>query len=121
MLNTKEAARILRESSVVLTTCAGAGCPDLAEQRFPVLLVDEATQVREELLLLGVSHGAERLVMIGDPRQLGPLVSLRHLPWLSEDQQSALELELLGSSFSWTLSTGCTQRLLTGPPGYNHS
>ena len=79
VINTKEAARILRESSVVLTTCAGAGGPDLAEQRFPVLLVDEATQVREELLLLGLSHGVERLVMTtgtsGQPQT--PALALR--------------------------------------------
>ena len=104
LINTKEAAKILRESCVVLTTCAGAGSPDLAEHDFSLLLVDEATQVREELLLLGLSHGVERLVMIGDPRQLGPLVTLQS--WLSEDQLTGLELQLVDSPFTRLYEAG---------------
>ena len=106
MLNTREAERILRESSVVLTTCAGAGSPELRDQTFQLVLVDEATQVREELLLLGLSYGAERLVMIGDPRQLGPLVTLSDISWLSEEQQTQLEAELVDSPFTRLYNSG---------------
>ena len=91
MINTREADKILRESCVVLTTCAGAGSPELRDQTFSLVLVDEATQVREELLLLGLSYGAQRLVMIGDPRQLGPLVSLSDISWLSQVEWCTLD------------------------------
>ena len=65
-----EAQKMIRECQVVLTTCSGAGSAILDDHEFGLLIVDEATQVKEELLLCGLARGAERLVMIGDPQQL---------------------------------------------------
>jgi regulator of nonsense transcripts 1 len=78
--------KILQESDVVLTTCAGAGDPDLADLTYQFVLVDEATQTKEHTLLCALSHGARQLVLIGDPRQLGPLVSIEtNWSWLDRE------------------------------------
>ncbi len=44
---------------------------------FDFVLVDEATQTKEPTLLCSLSSGATALVMIGDPKQLGPCVRVR--------------------------------------------
>ena len=70
--NKQLVSKILNSSDVVLTTCAGAGDPLLESEKFEFVLVDEATQTMEPNLLCSLVHGAKHLVMIGDPKQLGP-------------------------------------------------
>ncbi|XP_052769817.1 uncharacterized protein LOC128209691 [Mya arenaria] len=70
--NTQIMNRILSKAQVVMTTCAGAGDICLENYCFPYLLVDEATQTLETTLLCSIAHGANKLVLIGDPMQLGP-------------------------------------------------
>ena len=65
---------VLTSVDVVLTTCSGAGDVCLDGRVFPFVLVDEATQALEPTLLCSLAHGAEQLVLIGDPQQLGPTV-----------------------------------------------
>ncbi|XP_045213518.2 uncharacterized protein LOC123564206 [Mercenaria mercenaria] len=72
--NTKLINRVLSAADVILTTCAGAGDVRLDNYKFPFVLVDEATQTLETTLLCSLVHGAEHLVLIGDPNQLGPVV-----------------------------------------------
>merc|ERR1712029_103366 len=95
-----EVEKVIRESRVVLTTCSGAGSVLLDAHEFPLVLVDEATQVREELLLCAVARGAQRLVIIGDPSQLSfCLPNLEDLTWISNEEKTRLENELLESTF----------------------
>ena len=68
----KAAQKIIQESRVVFTTCAGAGDPLLDHTRFEFVLVDEATMSREATSLCALAHGCQHLVLIGDPNQLGP-------------------------------------------------
>lgn len=72
--NTRLINRVLSAAEVVLTTCAGAGDIRLENIRFPFVLVDEATQTMDTTLLCSLVHGVEHLVLIGDPKQLGPVV-----------------------------------------------
>eukprot|EP00092_Neocalanus_flemingeri_P027073 GFUD01029359.1.p1 GENE.GFUD01029359.1~~GFUD01029359.1.p1 ORF type:complete len:1934 (+),score=582.76 GFUD01029359.1:141-5942(+) len=95
-----EVDKVMKSAMVVLTTCSGAGNPQLKGHNFPLLLVDEATQVREEVLLCGLGRGVKRLVMIGDPKQLGPIISLREITWLGEQERESLEQAMLDSPFS---------------------
>ncbi|KAK3748423.1 hypothetical protein QZH41_005767 [Actinostola sp. cb2023] len=69
---------IFKNTTVVLTTCAGAGDPVLEPYAFEFVLVDEATQTKETTLLCSLMHGAKQLIMIGDPKQLGPIVPHGH-------------------------------------------
>ena len=47
-----EVEKVVKESKVVLTTCSGAGSALLDAHEFPLVLVDEATQVRNNQILL---------------------------------------------------------------------
>lgn len=75
------------------------------DHEFGLLVVDEATQVKEELLLCGLARGAERLVMIGDPQQLSfCLNDLQDISWLVAKEASDLESKLLDSPFKRMIS-----------------
>jgi hypothetical protein len=56
---------------------AGRSC--LAELAFPIVIVDEATQAVEPSALIPLIHHAKKLVLVGDQKQLGPVVSNRFL------------------------------------------
>ena len=68
---------ILRESNVVLTTNAGAGV-DFVQTLppFDLVVIDEAAQATEPLSWIPLVRG-RRAVLIGDPRQLAPIVLSR--------------------------------------------
>ncbi|KAG2500164.1 hypothetical protein HYH03_001746 [Edaphochlamys debaryana] len=66
--------RALRGARVVLATCAGAGSPLLDGFAFPFVIVDEASQATEATALMPLSRGCRQAVLVGDHRQLGPLV-----------------------------------------------
>jgi ATP-dependent RNA/DNA helicase IGHMBP2 len=66
-------AAVLGRARVVLTTCAGADHPALADARFDTVVVDEATQSPDPLTLIALARGV-RAVLAGDPRQLPPTV-----------------------------------------------
>jgi AAA domain/DNA helicase ZGRF1-like, N-terminal domain/GRF zinc finger len=58
---------------VVGVTCASASQTVLADSRFPIVLLDESSQMVEPLSLLPMARfGCERLVCVGDPQQLPP-------------------------------------------------
>jgi len=62
------------EYQIVVTTCISAGHKLLDGIVFPRVLVDECTQSVEPSSLVPLSHGCDRLVLIGDHRQLPPTV-----------------------------------------------
>ncbi len=68
---------VLAAAQVVATTSSSAGCHRLRGARFSAVLFDEASQAPEPEALVPLLHGAERLVMVGDHRQLGPMVACR--------------------------------------------
>ena len=62
---------------VVATTCLGvSGHPALANRQFDLCIVDEGAQALQ-LAVIGPLLGAKRFVLVGDPRQLPPIVSSR--------------------------------------------
>ncbi|KAF4033088.1 ATPase family associated domain-containing protein 12 [Phytophthora infestans] len=65
---------ILQAADVICTTCVGAGDPRLSNFRFRQVLIDEATQATEPECLIPIVQGAKHVVMVGDHRQLGPVV-----------------------------------------------
>lgn len=66
---------LLRESNVVLSTLHGAGGFQLRDQRFDVVIVDEASQALEAQCWIPVlSSSAPRLILTGDHLQLPPTI-----------------------------------------------
>ena len=63
----------LRESPVVAATTSGCSSRTLIEEEFDVAVVDEASQLTEPGTLAAVNR-AERFVLVGDHRQLPPVV-----------------------------------------------
>jgi len=64
---------IVGRADVILATCVGCDHPLLGETVFDCVIVDEATQAADPLLLIALSR-AKVAVLAGDPQQLGPVV-----------------------------------------------
>lgn len=74
-IQTGEYKRLLAQARVVGTTCAATLFPCLDALAFPVLLLDECSQMTEPLSLLPIARfHCERIVLVGDPKQLPPTV-----------------------------------------------
>lgn len=65
---------IVERADVVLATCAGCDHPLIGETVFDCVVVDEATQAPDPLLLVALGRG-QVAVLAGDPHQLGPVVT----------------------------------------------
>lgn len=64
---------LLDQTAVVCATLTGADSAVLGDRRFDLLVVDEATQCPDPLLLVALGR-ADRVVLAGDPEQLPPTV-----------------------------------------------
>lgn len=74
---------LLRRSNVVLSTLHGAGSYQLKDQKFDVVIVDEASQALEAQCWIPVVHsGTSKLVLAGDHLQLPVSVSWESRPAL---------------------------------------
>ena len=73
-LKTKAENEVLNNAEVVVTTCVASFDKRLKNQRFPIVLVDEATQACESECLLPLLRGAKHVILVGDHCQLGPVV-----------------------------------------------
>ena len=65
---------VLEGAEVVVCTCDTAGCSLLADKLFNTVLIDEVSQSTEPEALVPVVHGAERVVLVGDHKQLAPVI-----------------------------------------------
>nr|HEX4314056.1 AAA domain-containing protein [Kofleriaceae bacterium] len=65
---------IVDRAQIVLATCVGAAHPILGDAVFDCVVVDEATQAPDPLLLIPLAR-AKVAVLAGDPHQLGPVVT----------------------------------------------
>jgi regulator of nonsense transcripts 1 len=65
----------IRKAQVVVMTCVCAGDERVAGSMFHTVVVDEATQAVEPGCLIPVTLASVRVVLIGDHKQLGPLVN----------------------------------------------
>ncbi|HLL25566.1 MAG TPA: AAA domain-containing protein, partial [Kofleriaceae bacterium] len=68
------ARRIVDRADVILATCVGARHPLVGDVAFDCVIVDEATQAPDPLMLIPLSR-AKVAVLAGDPNQLGPVVT----------------------------------------------
>ncbi|NXR35108.1 ZGRF1 protein, partial [Zosterops hypoxanthus] len=66
---------VLQQVKVVGATCAACPFPCLNALRFPVVMLDECSQMTEPASLLPIARfQCEKLVLVGDPKQLPPTV-----------------------------------------------
>jgi superfamily I DNA and/or RNA helicase len=72
-LEARAEAEVLDRAEVVVATLTSLDAPPLAGRRFPLAVVDEATQAVEPALYLALLR-AERAVLAGDHLQLPPTV-----------------------------------------------
>jgi superfamily I DNA and/or RNA helicase len=68
------ARAIVERADVILTTCVGAQHSLVRDQTFDCVIVDEATQAPDPIMLIPLSR-AKVAVLAGDPNQLGPVVT----------------------------------------------
>ena len=73
-LKKKAEEEIINECQVVVTTCISSFDKRLNNFRFPIVLIDEATQACESECILPLLHGAKHAIIVGDHCQLGPVV-----------------------------------------------
>ncbi len=69
--------RIINSSDIILSTINNSADSRLKDYYFPIVIIDEATQSLEPDILLPLYHRAEMVVLIGDEKQLGPIVISR--------------------------------------------
>jgi ATP-dependent RNA/DNA helicase IGHMBP2 len=72
-LEARAEAEVLERAQVVLATLTSLDAPPLAGRRFPLAVVDEATQAVEPALYLALLR-ADRAVLAGDHLQLPPTI-----------------------------------------------
>ena len=65
---------IAKNAEVVVSTCDTSGNVILRDLRFKTILIDEASQAVEPETMVPIVHGAERVIIVGDHRQLDPVV-----------------------------------------------
>ncbi|KAJ1505300.1 hypothetical protein HMI56_001201 [Coelomomyces lativittatus] len=63
------------ESLVVGATCLATLLSVIQDATFPIVILDEATQVMEPMALLPFRLGAHHVIVLGDPCQLSPTLS----------------------------------------------
>ena len=66
--------RNIQEAQVICATCVGSKSDCLKNLRFPRVIIDEATQATETACLIPLIRDCQQLVLIGDHKQLAPVV-----------------------------------------------
>ena len=66
--------QLARDFEIVGTTCIGAKSEELKDLHPSVILIDECMQATEPECLVPISKGSSRIILLGDHRQLGPVV-----------------------------------------------
>ncbi|XP_054846196.1 protein ZGRF1 [Eublepharis macularius] len=66
---------LLQQVKVVGVTCAACPFPCMKNLKFPVVVLDECSQMTEPASLLPIARfGCEKLILVGDPKQLPPTI-----------------------------------------------
>ena len=93
---------VLAGAEVLCTTNIGAGHFTIANRKFSIVLIDEATQATEPSSLVPIVKGARQLILVGDHKQLPPTVTSRTA------EEGGLDIPLF-EDYSPTYSCTCLQ------------
>ena len=66
---------IIEDSNIVLSTLNNSADERLKDFNFSYVLIDEAAQALEPDIILSLIHQAQMVVLIGDDKQLGPVIN----------------------------------------------
>jgi regulator of nonsense transcripts 1 len=100
-MDKKKVDQILKNARVVFSTCSSTMLAYLSQVKFKYLLVDEAAQALEPSLMMPLSHECEVICLIGDHKQLPPLV-----------KNEAIKDELGKSLFERLFNFKCIQKTM---------
>lgn len=87
---------ILASADVICCTCVGAGDPRLTKLKFRTVLIDESTQSAEPECLIPLVLGCKQAVLVGDHRQLGPVIMNKKAARAGLSQSMFERLVILG-------------------------
>jgi len=79
---------LIDSADVICTTCVTAGDSIFDSFTFEHVIIDEATQSTEPETLIPLMRGAKQVILIGDHKQLGPVVQCK------EAQKKGFEVSL---------------------------
>ena len=65
---------IVNDVDIVISTCSTSWDERISKIVFPFVIIDEATQCCEIESLISIVHGCKHLTLIGDQKQLGPVI-----------------------------------------------
>uniref|UniRef100_A0A2K5D0A1 5'-3' DNA helicase ZGRF1 n=1 Tax=Aotus nancymaae TaxID=37293 RepID=A0A2K5D0A1_AOTNA len=66
---------LLKQVRIVGVTCAACPFPCMNDLKFPVVVLDECSQITEPASLLPIARfECEKLILVGDPKQLPPTI-----------------------------------------------
>lgn len=66
--------KIVNDVDIVISTCSTSWDDRIKSYTFPFVIIDEVTQCCEIESLISITHGCKHLTLIGDQKQLGPVV-----------------------------------------------
>lgn len=68
---------IIHDSDVICTTCITSASVSLNHTDFPIVFLDEASMSTEPASLIPIMKGSQHVALIGDHKQLPPVISSR--------------------------------------------
>ena len=71
---TENIEKIVEEIDIVISTCSTSWDERIMHFSFPFVIIDEVTQCCEIESLISIAHGCKHLTLIGDQKQLGPVI-----------------------------------------------
>lgn len=92
----KHERKLTDAAEVICTTCSNAADRRLNDYKFSTVLIDEATQATEPECLIPIVKHCEKLILVGDHQQLGPVVMNRKVAKSGMNQSMFERLVLLG-------------------------
>ncbi|KAK9458522.1 P-loop containing nucleoside triphosphate hydrolase protein [Lipomyces oligophaga] len=87
---------ILLNADVICCTCVGAGDRRLSRMQFRTVLIDESTQAAEPECMIPLVMGCKQAVLVGDHKQLGPVIMNKKAAQAGLHQSLFERLVLLG-------------------------
>ncbi|CAL6057615.1 DNA_helicase [Hexamita inflata] len=76
-------SEIFQESQIIVSTCSNSGDRRFQNKKgytqFDLCLLDESSQCIEPEQLIPIIHGSKKLVLVGDQKQLGPVIQSQNL------------------------------------------
>eukprot|EP00834_Sanchytrium_tribonematis_P007283 NODE_638_length_5124_cov_1.416119.p2 type:complete len:426 gc:universal NODE_638_length_5124_cov_1.416119:1180-2457(+) len=70
----RDPSKYIRDSRIVATTCHSTTLKCMQGIEFPIVFLDEASQMTEPVSLLPLKFDCKRIVAFGDPKQLPPTI-----------------------------------------------